>query len=96
MAKNYVISTGFRTPKPRSKRLQGLGASGESSSTFVGGLGDGGFAAFKSKFEQMFQLVDANGNEVSNVEDAVAVKVVNGLSLYAEGELTAGVASTNP
>jgi hypothetical protein len=44
----------------------------------------------------MFQLVDANGNEVSNVEDAVAVKVINGLSLYAEGELTAGVASTNP
>jgi len=95
MAKNYVISTGFRTPKPRSKRLQGLGASGESSSAFVGGLGDGGFAAFKSKFEKMFVLVDANGTEVSNVEDAVAIKVASGLSLYSEAEITAYVAPSN-
>ena len=94
MAKKYVISTGVRSPRPRSKKLRGLGQS-STSSTIVGGVGDGGFGAFKSKFDQMFILVDANGNEVSNVEDAVAVKVINGLSLYAEGELTAGVASTN-
>ncbi len=94
MAKKYVISKGVRSPRPRSKKLRGLGQS-STSSTIMGGLGDGGFGAFKSKFDQMFILVDANGNEVSNVEDAVAVKVINGLSLYAEGELTAGVASTN-
>ena len=93
MAKNYIISTGYRTPKPRSKRLQGLGYS-SSTTTIAGCMGDGGFAAFKSKFDQMFILVDANGNEVSNVEDAVAVKVINGLGLYAEGEVTAGVAAT--
>lgn len=92
MAKKYVISRGERSPRPRSKRLQGLGYS-SSSSTVIGGMGDGGFAAFKSRFEQMFVLVDASGNEVSSVEDAVAVKVTSGLSLYAEGELTAGVAS---
>lgn len=93
MAKKYVISRGVRSPRPRSRKLQGLGYS-SASSTVIGGLGDGGFAAFKSKFDQMFILVDANGEEVSNVEDAVAVKVTSGLSLYAEGELTAGVAAS--
>ena len=93
MAKKYVIKKGVRVPRPRSKKLQGLGYSSESTS-IVGGMGDGGFAAFKSKFDQMFILVDANGNEVSNVEDAVAVKVINGLGLYAEGEVTAGVAAS--
>lgn len=93
MAKKYVITKGVRSPRPRSKKLQGLGYS-SSSSTVIGGMGDGGFAAFKSKFDQMFILVDVNGNEVSNVEDAVAVKVINGLGLYAEGEVTAGVAAS--
>ena len=53
--------------------------------------------SFMAKFNSMFMLVDANGNEVSNAEDAVAVQVKNGLSLFSEGEITAYVApSTTP
>lgn len=87
MAKNYIINTFLRTAKPRSKKLRGLSSS--SSTVSSGTSANSGFAAFKSKFDQMFILVDANGNQVSNVSDAVAVSVTSGLSLYVDGDVVA-------
>lgn len=94
MPKTYNLSTSFRAPKPRSKKLRGL--YGQSSAAAITSPGDVSFASILAKIREMFVLVDAQGNEVDNVEDAVAVKVANGLSLLSEGEITAYVAPTTP
>ena len=94
MPKTYNLSTGIRAPRPRSKKLRGL--ANASTTTNIAGTSDGSFAAIMAKLREMFILVDANGNEVESVEDAVAVKVANGLSLLSEGEITAYVAPVTP
>lgn len=91
MPKTYNLSTSFRTPKPRSKKLRGL--ANTSTTTNIAGTTDGSLMA---KLREMFILVDANGNEVESVEDAVAVKVANGLSLLSEGEITAYAPTQTP
>lgn len=96
MAKNYNITTGIRSPRPRSKRLQGLTSGTVSSGNSALSIQtNAALAAFVAKFNEMFSLIDSNGEEVNNVDDAVAIKVKNGLALVSEGEITAFVASNN-
>ena len=99
MAKYYTKTVYGRPARPRSQKLQGLAGSssagGGMSSSALASMGN--FSAFMAKFNSMFAIVDAQGNEVSNVEDAVAVKVKKVLSLLSEGEITAYLApSTTP
>lgn len=96
MAKNYKLTTGVRTPRPRSKKLQGLTSGAVSTTSSALSIQtNAALAAFVAKFNEMFTLIDSNGEEVNNVDDAVAIKVKNGLALVSEGEITAFVASNN-
>lgn len=82
----YDIKLSTRPAKPRSIKLQGFGGA-ERSTDKVATDSNGSVAL--AKLNSMFVLIDAAGNEVSNVDEAVAVLVNNNLALVSKEEIIA-------
>lgn len=81
----YNLKTSSRVAKPRSRKLRGFGGNAVVQEQATNNNG----AIALAKLNSMFVLIDADGNEVSNVDEAVSVLVNNNLALASKEEIIA-------